>query len=248
MAMRVALSLAVGAAVAGGTADACSLVSYADNGRYVGGDLLAQVTAKADTIQIVRVSAKHLVSRTYTEGDWYLRFGDRNVPADFPEYIDEFVFELDPVETLKIGSAASDPVYENHLRIRGYGPEALRGFGGEEAQSDLRPNALPEWLLERPGNDGHAFIGASDDAGLGGGGCFSPYVLEVGQTLVAFRDSLGRLYPASGAFPLEIEVEFRAGRQKRRFNLNMQSLVPVTGPEDAFVAQLRRALSANRTR
>lgn len=243
-----ALCLAIGAVAAGGTADACSLVSYSDNGRYLGGDLLAQVTAKADTIQIVKVSAKHLVSRTYTDGDWYLRFGDTSVPAGMPDYTDEFVFELDPVETLKIGSGSSGPVYENHLRIRGYGPEALQGWGEEETQSAFRPNALPDWLLERPGNDGYAFIGASDDAGLGGGECSSPYVLEVGQTLVAFRDSLGRLYPASGAFPLEIDVEFRAGRQKRRFNLNMQSLVPIAGPDDAFVAHLRQALAADRTR
>jgi len=209
--------------------------------------LLAQATAKADTIQIVRVSAKHLVSRTYTEGDWYLQFGDTNVPAGSPEFIDEFVFELEPIETLKVSSVGPDYVYENNLRIRGYGPEALGSFG-EDTQGEFHPNALPDWLLDRPGDDGYAFIGASKDAGLGGGECFSPYVLDVGQTLVAFRDSLGRLYPALGAFPLEIKVEFRAGRQKRRFNLSMQSLVPIAGPDDAFVAHLRQALAADRTR
>jgi len=239
----IALAWAIGAVSVAGSADACSLVEFRDNGRYVGGDLLTQIAAKADTVQVVRVAAKHLVRRTYTEGEWYLQFGDTNVPAGRPEFTDEFVFELDPVETLKIGGGAPDFLYETHLRVRGFDPEVLRGV--ENTQASSHPNALPVWLFERPGDGGYAFIGASDDAGLGGGECSSPYILEVGQTFLALRDSIGRLYPASGAFPLKIDAEFLSGqRRQEHLTLNMQSLIPINGPDDAFVARLRQALAA----
>lgn len=226
---------------------ACSLVSFADNGRYRGGDLVSQISAKADTIQIVRVTAKHLVRRTYTRGDWYLEFGDLDVPDHRPPFIDEFVFELSVVETLKNETPAGGVVYENSLRILGYDGSALgRSLSDASAAIDTEshPNSLPIWLLDRPGDDGYAFIGAAEGRGLGGGECASPYLLDVGQTLVALRDSMGRLYPASGTFPLAIDVEFVTERRRReRFAFNMQSLIPVSGPDDPFLTRLRQALT-----
>lgn len=231
-----------------GAAQACSLVSFADNGRYVGGDLVSQISTKADTIQIVRVTARHLVHRTYTRGSWFMDFGDFDVPDDRPEFIDQFVFELSVVETLKSQAPPIDFLYENRPRIMGYDRSALSGTGGEHdeaAEAGPHPNSLPAWLFERPGDGGYAFIGASDHSGLGTGECSSPYFLEVGQTFVALRDSLGRLYPAAGAFPLEVDVEFLTGnRRTDRFALRMQSLVPVSGPEDPFVIRLRQAVAS----
>jgi hypothetical protein len=237
----IALACAVVTASAGGSASACSLVKFEDDGRYVGGDLPTQIATKADTVQIVRVTAKYLVSRTYSQGEWYLRFGDTDVPEGRPEFIDEFVFALEPVETLKAGGDPSDFVYEQHLRVRGFGRELFRRAGADTSY----PNRLPDWVSDRPGEGGYAFISASEDAGLGGGECSGPYALEVGQILLALRDSIGRLYPASGAFPLKIDAEFLTGqRRQERLTLNMQSLIPINGPDDAFVARLRQALAA----
>lgn len=228
-------------------AAACSLVSYSNNGRYIGGDLASQISTKADTIQIVRVTAKHLVRRTYSRGAWYVDFGDFDVPNDRPEFTDEFVFELSVVETLKDGPRPPEFLYENSPRILGYDRSAFRDLiadASEDVDTQSHPNSLPIWLLDRPGDHGYAFIGAAEGSGLGGGECSSPYMLDVGQTLVALRDSMGRLYPAAGAFPLEIDVEFATGqRRNRRFALNMQSLVPVSGPDDPFVGRLRQALA-----
>jgi len=242
LASACALSL-----MAAGPAGACSLVSFADNGRYVGGDLASQISARADTIQIVRVSAKHLVRRTYTAGEWYLDFGDHDVPDHLPPFIDEFVFELSVIETLKNETPAGGIVYENSPRILGYGGPAPETSGDRPPAGTgqaQHPNRLPAWLVDRPGDGGHAFIGAAEGAGLGGGECASPYLLDVGQTLVALRDSSGRLYPASGAFPLKIDVEFATGqRRSQRLSLNMQSLVPISGPDDPFLGRLRAALA-----
>ncbi|WP_395943128.1 hypothetical protein [Brevundimonas sp.] len=229
--------------VMGGTANACSVMTFADNGRYVGGDLTTQIAAKAESIQIVRVAARHLVNRTYSEGSWYLNYGDLKVPSDYPEYTDEFVFKLEPVETLKVGRPLPDYLQAGDLRVRGYSPAALPVEIQPTSWATI--NALPDWLPDRPGDQGFAFIAASDTAGLGGGECARPYILEVGQTLLAFRNSNGTLYPASGGFPLQIDVEFRTqNRARERFSLNMQSLVPINDPEDAFVARLRQALAS----
>lgn len=233
-----------------GPAGACSLVSFADNGRYVGGNLVSQVSAKADTIQIVRVTAKHLVRRTYSSGSWYLEFGDLDVPAHMPQFRDEFVFALSVVETLKNETPAGGVIYENSLRIAGYDSSVFGASASDEVEPGgpvPHPNRLPAWLLDRPGDEGYAFIGAAEGAGLGGGECSSPYFLEVGQTFVALRDSIGRLYPASGAFPLTLDAEFATERRRReRLALNMQSLVPISGPDDPFVARVREALAVRR--
>lgn len=236
-----------GIVISPSAAFACSLVEFQDDGRYVGGSLVEQIARKADTIQIVTVKAKYLVRRTFIEGDWYLQFGDRDVPEGHPEFIDEFVFELAPVETLKIGGDPSGPIYENHPRMAGYDPSVFRRTPeGTAAPGARHPNSLPDWLLDRPGDDGYAFIGAAEGTGLGGGECSSPYVLEVGQTFVALRDSIGRLYPASGAFPLKVDVRFVGGSGRAEsLALNMQSLIPVNGPDDPFLSRLRQAVAAD---
>ncbi|HZW15921.1 MAG TPA: hypothetical protein VFF66_06665 [Brevundimonas sp.] len=237
-------AIALMTAAAPEAARACSLQHYVDNGRYVGGDLIAQAAAKADLIQIVRVTQRRIVTRYYTLGDWYLQFGDTEVPADRPEYIDHFVFTLESVDTLK-GELEEEPwLLEDPLRVLGYD---FSLFGGEAYPASLEarrhPNSLPEWAFDRPADRGYAFIGASEDAGLGGGECARPYFLEVGQLFIAFRRSDGRLYPPGGGFPLEIDVELSTedGRRRRK-TLNMQALIPVLSPDDTLVLRLRGAV------
>lgn len=243
--VAAALISLIGAAAFGTDANACSLVRFRDNGRYVGGDLIAQIAAKADTIQIVTVSARHLVRRTYTQGEWYLNFGETEVPEGRPEFVDEFVFSLEPTESLKDTHDETFRIYERHLRIAGYDPAV---FGEAAIETNFTRsghfNSLPAWLPDRPGDGGYAFMAAARDGGFGGQ-CNAPYILEVGQTLIALRDSMGRLYPASGAFPLEIEVEFRdEQRRQERWGMPMQSLIPISGPDDSFLIRLRAAVAS----
>lgn len=228
-------------------ARACSLVHYADNGRYVGGDLVTQIAVKTDLIQLVRVTEKRIVTRTYSLGSWYLQFGNTDVPEHEPEYVDRLVFTLEAVDTLK-GTLDEKPwLLEATPRVEGY-DFSVFASGDHPTAPDgdgLHPNRLPEWVFSRPADDGYAFIGASQDAGLGSGECFSPYFLEVGQVFIALRRSDGRLYPPNGGFPLEIDVELVPEHgNRRRESLNMQSLIPVSGPDDPFVRDLQQRLAA----
>jgi len=230
-------------------APACSLVHHLDDGRYRGGNLITQIAAKAEVIQVVQVRAKHIVTRTYSLGSWYLDTGELDIPDRFPEYVDQFVFEFEVIDTLK-GALASEPgLIDKNPRILGY-ESTVFGSGAYPVpppDSVPHPNRLPDWLFDRPAVDGYAFIGADEDAGLGGGECASPYFLEVGQMLVALRRSDGRLYPASGGFPLEIDVDFATERGRReRGHLNMQTLIPITGMDDPFLGQLRQATGTAR--
>lgn len=225
---------------------ACSVTHYSDDGRYVGGDLIAQVAAKADVIQLVRVTQKRIVTRSYTLGRLYLDFGDTEQSADRPEYIDDFVFTLETVETLK-GQLAAEPwLLEDPLRVVGYD---FSLFGSEAYPVSLdgrqHPNSLPEWVFERPANRGFAFIRASEDAGLGSGECARPYFLAVDQLFIALRKSDGRLYPPGGGFPLEVDVELSTERGgRRRQTLTMQSLIPIASPDDPLVSKLGLAVAA----
>lgn len=228
-------------------ARACSLQQYVDNGRYVGGGLIAQAAEKADLIQLVRVTQKRIVTRNYTLGGWYLQFGDTEMPAGQPEYVDHFVFTLESFDTLK-GELEPEPwLLEDPIRVVGYD---FSLFGGAAYPVPLEgrghPNSLPEWLFERPADDGFAFIPASEDAGLGGGECASPYFLEVGQLFVALRMSDGRLYPSGGGFPLEVAVELSTeGGGRRRETLIMQSLIPVGSVDDPIVLGFKQAIAGN---
>lgn len=226
---------------------ACSLVRYADNGRYVGGNLVTQVAAKADLVQLVRVTEKRVVTRTYSLGSWYLQFGDTDVPDHQPEYVDQFVFTLEAVESLK-GTLDAEPwLIEPTPRVLGY-DSSVFGSGAYPVSPEGRrhPNSLPAWVFDRPADDGYAFIGASEDAGLGGGECFSPYFLEVGQLFVALRMSDGRLYPPGGGFPLEIDVELVTEEgPRRRESINMQSLIPIASADDPLVGSLRQAITGS---
>ena len=228
----------------GQPASACSLVRHSDNGRYLGGDLITQIGAKAEVIQVVRVRAKHIVTRTYSLGSWYLDTGEMDVPDRYPEYVDQFVFELEVIDTLK-GTLASEPwLVDKAPRVLGY-ETTVFGSGAYPVpppEGAPHPNRLPDWLFDGPAVAGYAFIGADDNAGLSGGECASPYFLEVGQTLIALRRSDGRLYPAGGGFPLEIDVDFANERGRReRGHLNMQSLIPITGSDDPLLDRLRQA-------
>lgn len=141
------------------SAAACSLTQFADNGRYVGGGLIEQITDKADHIEVVRVSRRYLVQRTYSQGQRFLTFGDATVPADVPEFTDFFVFELEPVEILKEGLARNIGFELEVLRIGGYDTGVWGGRSEPANKPGAHPNSLPVWLFERPGEDGYAFIG-----------------------------------------------------------------------------------------
>lgn len=225
---------------------ACSLVHYADNGRYVGGSLVAQIAAKADLIQLVRVTEKRIVTRTYSRGSLYLQFGDAVVPTYQPEYVDHFVFTLTAADTLK-GKIESEPwLVEEPLRVVGY-DSSVFGSGAYPVSLEgdtSYPNSLPDWVFERPADEGYAFSAASEDAGLGGGECSRPYFLEVGQLFVALRMSDGRLYPSGGGFPLEIDVELTPEQgSRRREQIIMQALIPISSANDPIVVSLREAIA-----
>lgn len=234
----------LGIAISPGAAFACSLVEFQDDGQYVGGNLVAQIARKADTIQIVKVTHKYLVHRAYSLGGWYLDYGDTDLPAGYPEFTDQFVFAFEVDETLKMEGDPDHMIYDDEPRVLGYDTSVMGEQSGPASSGFSHPNRLPSWLTQRPGNAGYAFQGADQRSGLGGGECSPPYILEVGQQFIALRDSVGRLYPASGAFPLEIDAEFRwqSGRTER-LPLNMQSLVPISGPDDLFVQSLRAAIA-----
>lgn len=231
-------------------AAACTLVGYADSGRYVGGDLATQIARKADTIQVVRVTARRLYRRTYSEGEWYLQFGQGDAPDNRPEFVNEYVYELAVAETLKGAAQAGSEYYENHPRILAYDAGEWRAFFIQHRAAAVIPeifNALPDWLTTQPGHEGYAFTGgAAEGAGLGGGECNGPYFMEVGQTFVVFRDSMGRLYQSGmmASNRLSIDAEFRTehGRHER-LSFSLQALIPIHD-DDPFVARLRSALPA----
>ncbi|MFN4297995.1 MAG: hypothetical protein ACK4FB_14290 [Brevundimonas sp.] len=236
----------LGIVMSPGAALACSLVEFQDDGRYVDGDLVTQIARKADTIQIVRVTHKYLVHRAYSLGGWYLNYGNTDLPADYPEFTEQFVFRFEIDETLKMEGDPNHVIYDDEPRVLGYDTSVLGDQFSPGSMGFSHPNQLPPWFTQRPGNEGYAFQAADQRSGLGGGECSPPYVLEVGQQFIALRDSLGRFYPASGAFPLEIDTEFRGqtGRTER-FPLNMQSLVPISGRDDLFVQSLRAAITTD---
>lgn len=240
----VAAACWLGVVMSPSAALACSLVEFQDDGRYVNGNLIAQIARKADTIQIVRVTHKYLVHRAYSLGGWYLNYGDTDLPADYPEFTEQFVFGFEVDQTLKMEGDPNHVIYDDEPRVLGYDTSVMGDQSGAAPGGFSHPNQLPPWLTQRPGNEGYAFQGADQTSGLGGGQCSPPYVLEVGQQFIALRDSLGRFYPASGAFPLEIDAEFRwqSGRTER-LPLRMQSLVPISGPDDLFVQSLRAAIT-----
>lgn len=218
---------------------ACEYQRFPDNGRYVGGNLISQIARKADTIQIVVVTEQYLVNRSYTRGWWFMNWGSTDVPPEFPAYSDEFAFGLEVTETLKMEADPDRFPYQSGIRVHGSDTNGWDEEIDPRSENFLHPNHLPSWFLERPGNNGYAFVAESwydRDCAIG-------YVLEVGQQFIALRDSSGRLYPASGAFPLEIDVEFgsRSGRPEQ-FPLNMQSLIPISGPDDPLVTSLRAAI------
>lgn len=205
-----------------------------------------QIVRGADTIQIVEVIRRDIVTRSYTAGGHFLSFGARDVPEGWPEFIDTYAYELTVAETLKGGVPSNADFYEDVLRVRGFGLEDLRVSLGEFAFEDRHPNALPAWVLEHPANDGFLFLPADEWAELGGGGCHLPYLLDIGQRLVAFRDSMGRLYPSDGAFPLAVNLTIGTGDgQREAFEMTIQSLIPINGPDDTFLTRLRSALPAD---
>src|SRR5262249_50616296 len=155
-----------------------TLIGYADSGRYVGGDLATQVARKADTIQVVRIAARHLYRRTYSEGESYLQVGPGQAPDNRPDFVNEYVYELAVVETLKGAAQAGSEYYENHPRILAYDAGEWRDFARQHNATWLVPetfNELPGWLTTQPGHDGMAFTGGAEEgAGLGSGQCNAP--------------------------------------------------------------------------
>lgn len=220
-------------------AEACSSIKYNDDGRYIGGDLVTQIARKADTIQIMRATARHTVTRTYALGEWYLNYGNADLPKWQPEYVDEFVYELTVVETLK-GSAspADDVLYEQHPRILAYGAnETRRDRAAAGVPVEGVFNALPEGIFDRPGHNGYPFRRAQERNEIFGN-CQSPYVIDVGQTFIALRDTSGRFRP----LPIDVEFVTKADGPKR-FTIDMQLLVPIIGDQDVFLVRLRSALA-----
>ena len=104
------------------------------------------------------------------------------------------------------------------------------------------------WQRSRVTTAGRSLVERRKARDSGSGQCNGPYLIEVGETFVVFRDSIGRFYPSGmmATNALSIDAEFRTERGRReRTSFNMQTLVPSTGNDDSFLARLRSALLTN---
>jgi len=264
-----ALGIAISAlAVFVTSADACIPLVLRDQGRYVGGDLAEQIARKAATIQIVRATERHLLSRTdrsaeafYASGEWpdESEYEPMWAPGRY-RYVYVYVFEV--IETLKGGEFQRDVVDQGLLRIMS---EPLE----EEHSSDIRDVFERPWIfplsrLDVPGarldpdvppgatirNRGalkYAALPMDYRPAGQGGDCTGEFRLAIGDTYVVLRNEHGRPYFA-GAGPelgggLPIEAQFGDGTATQKMTLHAPALVRLSGPDDQYLIRLRDALN-----
>ncbi len=170
--------------VASGEARACTPIRYADDGHYVGGDLVEQVAEKAHTIQIVHARARHLLTRhfTRTESLWW---NGRPTERRGPSHRDIYVFELEVEETLKGGDFGTPQTQAREILVR-----------ARDERTDphlwISYNYMLAMMMERPGHDGMFLeIAAVDPEQGGAGSCYSPLSMRVGHRYLILRDERG---------------------------------------------------------
>jgi hypothetical protein len=263
-----ALAIAVSAVAAIATsADACLPIAYSDHGRYVGGDLAEQIARKAATIQIVRATERHLLSRTdrsaeafYTRGEWpdESQYEPMWAPGRY-RYVYVYVFEV--VETLKGGEFQRDVVDQSLLRIMSEPMEEersrdIRGvfqrpwifplsrldFPGARLDRDVPPGAT----IRNRGPPTYAALPMDYRPAGQGGGCTGEFRLAIGETYVVLRDEHGRPYFADWSEPgggLPIEAKFGDRTEGWEMTFNAPALVRIVGADDPYLIRLRAALN-----
>jgi len=221
------------------SASACSMAPvFRDGGRYVGGDLTAQIAETAETIQIVRAVHRMPIG---------VAPGDRRI----------YAFQFEVVATL-----AHPAAFWPWDRRAAPGAFSLDGF--ERIRSVPTPDGyrtqdaveiwLPRDAVDRPGTlDGFWQLHAPGPVHLNGSSCGWPMHVELGEEFVVLRQASGALYAfesfanldlvEEGAQPLLIAFAYNAHSQVIDTN-PAPPLVRIESRDDPFLVRLRAALAS----
>lgn len=196
---------------------------FHDGGRYVGGDLAAQIADRAVTVQLVRVAHR-------------MPMGGEHEGA-------VIAFQFHVIATLARGWGSSS-LYRNLP-----GDFSLAAFErphSRQAEVWLRADAL-----DRPGSsEGYLQLGAPAPANLSGHRCGWPMEIALGEEFIALRDTRGGLYAFTGrvgdqsAPPLLIDFVY-SPTQRAIHSLDAPPLIRIEGQRDPIYLRIRDALAAN---
>lgn len=246
--------------------EACVPATFSDAGRYIGGDLPTQIASKAATIQVVRATGRHLISRTDNMAERFAVTGEWPNESEYApawaegRYRETYVYEFRVVETLKGGAfRPSGWDHADILRIR------ARPFE-EEHSSDIRAAYQRPWIFplsrldapgdpfadrppgaQRPASESTYASFPLDLAPAGGGDdCVPEFRLAIGDSYLVLRDEDGRPYFARnedyrrvGGLPIEAQFGDNPGTH---ITFYAPALVRIDGPRDPYLARVRAAL------
>jgi hypothetical protein len=226
----------------------CTPVRWPDNGRYVGGDLAAQIAANAGTIQLVRARERHLLARFDSRVEYLQRFGEwpeEQIGTPSTRYRQVYLYLFDVVETLKGQDVFDDFYSSGPLRIAAYASEDERVPGAREWAS--RP-WIETSLLSAPGIG--RFVGLPAPQPAETPSICEPHVaVELGAYYVVLRSENGRVYfrrDGGDEGGLPINVAF--GRSTESFAIDAPAIARVSGADDPYVTALRSALERRSAR
>lgn len=222
---------------------ACSLApAFHDGGRYVGGDLAAQIADRANTIQLVRAVHRMPIGE---ERGGSLGSGRSEVVFAFQFHVIETLAHRESGREPRIPGAFSLDAFER--RYSRPTPDGYRTI--DEVEVWLIPDAL-----DRPGSQqGYSQLSAPTPVRLSGGSCGWPMRVALGEEFVVLRDSSGDLYgfdhigaakQTQSSEPLLIDFAYSPERRTidRR---GAPPLIRVEGRADPAYVRIRAALAAN---
>ncbi len=215
------------------SADACVPLTYADDVRYVGGDLAEQIAREAHTIQVVEVRSRHLLSRHFSSAEIFWNRGQRPNPSAAERYRDIYVFELFPVETLKGGVDTSTPIRARGLDLSD-DPMLWQSFGG-----------MVELILDEPAPERRVIRPVAVDP-YENTPCDFALALHLGERYLVLRDEAGRVlvpYRQAEEWIGALSIDLENVRTGERYTAEAPGVMSVsTAPE--FLARVRAALQA----
>ncbi len=245
----VLIALLVASSVTPDEARACSPARWPDNGRYVGGDLATQIAAKADTIQLVRVRERHLLSRIDNRVEYFQRVGrwpdERDIGVPRARYRQVYLYLFDVVESLK-GRDIFDHRYAGDpIRITAYAAEEADEPGARWWASQPW---VSESLLSAPGISHMNALPVPQPA-EGLDTCQPRVLLELGAYYLVLRDRTGRVYfrhefgalynnEDDGGLSVTVAVG-----QSTPFTIDAPPIAHVSGADDPYVTALRAAVA-----